>query len=93
MAANCSPILIYCDAQQRSGGSDDSVFPGPTGSRLSRDAVRRLVERHVATAIAVCPSLTAKVVLAAALNGAVAAEVCGDAAVVESGGGAGVSRG
>ena len=32
-------------------------------------------------------------VLAAALNGAVAAEVCGDAAVVESGGGAGVSRG
>jgi integrase/recombinase XerD len=47
---------------ERSGGSDDPVFPGPTGSRLSRDAVRRLVERHVGTAIAVCPSLSAKVV-------------------------------
>ncbi|HVM12779.1 MAG TPA: tyrosine-type recombinase/integrase [Egibacteraceae bacterium] len=42
------------------GSAGDALFPGPKGSRLSRDAVRRLVERHVATAAAGCPSLTCK---------------------------------
>ena len=45
---------------ERNGGPGDAMFPGPTGGRLSRDAVRRLVERHVATAATVCPSLAAK---------------------------------
>ena len=34
--------------------------PGPRGGPLSRDAVRRLVARHVATASSICPSLAAK---------------------------------
>lgn len=36
------------------------LFPGPRGEHLSRDAVRRLVDRHVATAAASCPSLANK---------------------------------
>lgn len=36
------------------------LFPGPKGGRLSRDAIRRLVERHVATAAASCPSIQTK---------------------------------
>ena len=35
-----------------------SAVPGPTGRPLSRDAIRRLVDRHVATAAPACPSLT-----------------------------------
>ncbi|MDQ6909167.1 MAG: site-specific integrase [Actinomycetota bacterium] len=45
---------------ERDGAATDSLFPGPKGGRLSRDAVRRLVERHVATAELSCPSLAAK---------------------------------
>ena len=45
---------------ERRGSTDDALFPGPNGNRLSRDAVRRLVERHVATAAAACPSLASK---------------------------------
>lgn len=45
---------------ERGGTTDDPLFPGPKGRRLSRDAVRRLVERHIATAAATCPSLVAK---------------------------------
>jgi len=36
------------------------LFPGPRGEHLSRDAVRRLVERHVATATTNCLSLATK---------------------------------
>lgn len=46
--------------KERGGAATDSLFPGPKGGRLSRDAVRRLVERHVATAAPTCPSLVAK---------------------------------
>ena len=42
------------------GRASDPLFPGPKGGRLSRDAIRRLVERHVATAASVCPSLATK---------------------------------
>jgi integrase/recombinase XerD len=42
------------------GDSSDPLFPGPKGKQLSRDAIRRLVERHVATASVSCPSLAAK---------------------------------
>jgi site-specific recombinase XerD len=45
---------------ERSGAPGDPLFPGPKGRRLSRDAVRRLVERHVAAAARNCPSLAAK---------------------------------
>lgn len=45
---------------ERGGSADDALFPGPKGNRLGRDAVRRLVDRHVATAAAACPSLTSK---------------------------------
>jgi integrase/recombinase XerD len=47
---------------ERAGEADDALFPGPRGDHLSRDAVRRLVERHVATAATACPSLAAKAV-------------------------------
>lgn len=42
------------------GAPDGPLFPGPQGRPLSRDAIRRLVERHVATAISSCPSLATK---------------------------------
>jgi len=45
---------------ERAGTTGDPLFPGPTGTRLSRDAIRRLVERHVATAATVCASLKTK---------------------------------
>jgi len=45
---------------ERGGAADDPLFPGPKGEKLSRDAVRRLVDRHVATATRTCQSLTAK---------------------------------
>jgi integrase/recombinase XerD len=46
--------------QERSGDPADPLFPGPRGGALSRDAVRRLVTRHVRAAAATCPSLAAK---------------------------------
>jgi integrase/recombinase XerD len=45
---------------ERRGAPGDPLFPGPQGGRLSRDAVRRIVERHVAAAAVACPSLAAK---------------------------------
>jgi len=45
---------------ERGGTADDPVFAGPRGAPLSRDAVRRLVERHTETAVRSCPSLTTK---------------------------------
>jgi len=45
---------------ERDGAAADPLFPGPRGCPLSRDAVRRLVERHVAQAAIKCPSLAAK---------------------------------
>jgi integrase/recombinase XerD len=45
---------------ERGGTPGDPVFPGPSGAPLSRDAVRRLVERHTTTAAINCPSLTSK---------------------------------
>lgn len=45
---------------EHGGTANDPLFPGPTGCELSRDAIRRLVERHVATAAAACPSMAAK---------------------------------
>jgi integrase/recombinase XerD len=45
---------------ERDGAPSDPLFPGPAGRPLSRDAIRRLVERHIATAAETCPSLRNK---------------------------------
>jgi len=45
---------------ERGGGLDDPVFPSSRGGFLSADALQRLVERHVATTTAACPSLAAR---------------------------------
>jgi site-specific recombinase XerD len=42
------------------GQACDPLFPGPHGECLSRDAVRRIVDRHTAAAALVRPSLVAK---------------------------------
>jgi len=47
---------------ERAGGPDDPLFPGPKGAPLSRDAIRRIVDRHVSTATAPCASLARKTV-------------------------------
>lgn len=41
-------------------GPDGPLFPARAGSRLSRDAVERLVAKHAATAEAGCPSVKEK---------------------------------
>ncbi len=52
--------MLQAWLHERAGATDDPLFPGPKGAQLSRDAVRRLVERYVANATAACPSLGAK---------------------------------
>jgi integrase/recombinase XerD len=47
---------------ERAGAPDDPLFPGPTRRPLSRDAIRRLVDRHIAAATTSCPSLAEKTV-------------------------------
>jgi site-specific recombinase XerD len=42
------------------GGPDEPLFPGPRGKILTRDAIRRVIDRHVATAATACPSLATK---------------------------------
>jgi integrase/recombinase XerD len=55
-------VLLHAWLIERAAGPDDPLFPGPKGGPLSRDAIRRLVDRHVATATASCPSLAGKTV-------------------------------
>lgn len=45
---------------ERNAAPDDPLFPGPSGRPISRDAIRRLVDRHVATATETCPPLPAR---------------------------------
>ena len=45
---------------ERGGQPGDPLFPGPSGQRLSRDAVERRVKLYYARASAGCPSLAAK---------------------------------
>jgi site-specific recombinase XerD len=45
---------------ERGGNLDDPLFPGPTGTALTRDAVRHVVKRHLQTAAQQCPSLGSK---------------------------------
>lgn len=46
--------------KERGGGPDGPLFPGPRDKSLTRDAIRRVVDRHVATAATSCPSLATK---------------------------------
>jgi len=54
--------LLQAWLTERAGAPADPLFPAPSGRPLSRDAVRRLVDRHVATANASCPSLSGKTI-------------------------------
>jgi len=45
---------------ERAGTPDQPLFPGPAGHALGRDAVRRLLARHVSGAARTCPSLASK---------------------------------
>jgi integrase/recombinase XerD len=45
---------------ERDGQPSDPLFPGPSGQRLSRDAVERRVKLYHGKAAAGCPSLAAK---------------------------------
>ncbi len=62
----CTPLtrgsvaVLRVFLAERAGGPDDPVFSGPRGAALGRDAVRRLVERHAATAAGACPSMATK---------------------------------
>jgi integrase/recombinase XerD len=47
---------------ERGGHGPDPLFCTRSGGRLSRDAVERLLARHVTTAAGTCPSLQAKAV-------------------------------
>jgi len=47
---------------ERGGGPDDPIFPSSRGTRLSADALQRLVARHTAIACQSCPSLKGKTV-------------------------------
>ena len=55
-------LLLHAWLTERAGAPGEPLFPGPTGRPLSRDAVRRLVDRHVTAATESCPSLTGKTV-------------------------------
>ena len=54
--------------KERGGSAADPVFPGPRGEPLSRDAVRRLVNKYVAAATPGCPSLATKPISAHSLR-------------------------
>lgn len=53
-------VVLRAWLSERGGAPSDPLFPGPRGHYLSRDAVRRLVQRHVTAATQTCPSLRAK---------------------------------
>jgi integrase/recombinase XerD len=55
-------VLLHAWLTERAADPDDPLFPSPRGTPLGRDAIRRLVERHVATATASCPSLASKTI-------------------------------
>lgn len=53
-------VVLRAWLDGRNGAPADPLFPGLKGGRLSRDAVRRLVERHIVAAADSCSSLAAK---------------------------------
>lgn len=55
-----SVALIRAWLNERGGGPQDPLFPGPAGTPLGRDAIRKLVVKHVAAAAVQCSSLGGK---------------------------------
>lgn len=53
-------VAVLRDWLRRPGAQTDPLFPGPAGNALGRDAVRRLVTRHVNNAALHCRSLASK---------------------------------
>lgn len=53
-------VVLQAWLKDRGGGPGDPLFPTIRGGCLSRDALERLVRRHVAAAAKTCPSLRAK---------------------------------
>jgi integrase/recombinase XerD len=62
----CTPLtpataaVLQSWLKETNGQPGDPLFPAPGGRPLTRDAIRRVVERHVAAAARSCPSLAAK---------------------------------
>jgi site-specific recombinase XerD len=62
----CTPLTPATTAalttwlREREGQATDPLFPGARGTMLSRDAVERLVQRHVKRAERQCPTLAHK---------------------------------
>lgn len=52
--------LLSAWLKETAGLPTDPLFPGPCGRILTRDAIRRVVERHAAGAGRLCPSIAAK---------------------------------
>jgi integrase/recombinase XerD len=52
--------LLQAWLTEWAGAPNDPLFPGPRGRPLGRDAIRRLVDRHVAAAAASCHRLPAR---------------------------------
>lgn len=79
----CTPLqremisLITAWLRERHGQAGDPLFPTARGTALSRDAVERLVARHVTTAQSRCPSLTRKHVSPHVLRHTAAMELLG----------------
>ncbi len=48
--------------KEHEGSRTAPLFPGSAGHQLSRDAVRRLLSRHVQNAAGVCPTLATKTI-------------------------------
>ncbi len=46
--------------EERAGGDEDPLFPTAHGSAISRDAVAKLLAKHLRSATAKCPSLGSK---------------------------------
>ena len=57
-AQTCALLRGWMD--ESGSGPERPLFSGPAGKALSRDAIAKLVARHVATAGELCPSIKAK---------------------------------
>lgn len=58
--STAAAAVIATWMKETAGAPGEPLFPGPAGRPLTRDAIRRVVERHVAAAAGSCPSLAAK---------------------------------
>jgi site-specific recombinase XerD len=52
--------VVHAWLAETVGDPGDPLFAGPRGEPLSRDAISRIVSRHVETAVESCPTLGAK---------------------------------